>query len=201
MEITDKSFLAEKMEVTSPADPQKLRILSYNFFLRPPLVNNNGEDYKNERITCFTPYFPDFSIICFQEVFSLLSSRHKAIVKNAKAQNFQFTNMSPAPKSRFCLCLPYTNSGLLTISRNPITDKQFQGYTYATSADALSWKGLSYSEIRPKNSEKILHVINTHLQAQYNPYSPEIAGNKAKLKKSGQGYRTRLTQAFEIRIF
>jgi hypothetical protein len=26
-----------------------IKILTYNTFLRPPVVNNNGNDYKNER--------------------------------------------------------------------------------------------------------------------------------------------------------
>ena len=129
------------MELTSPHPTRTLRILSYNFFLRPPLVNNNGDDYKNERVESFTPFYPNFDIICFQEVFSLLSFRHKQITKSAKGEGYSFANMSPAPKTRLCLCLPYTNSGLLTISREPITSKKFTGYTEATSADAISWKG------------------------------------------------------------
>ena len=31
------------------SDQHRVRILTYNVFLRPPGINNNGNDYKNER--------------------------------------------------------------------------------------------------------------------------------------------------------
>ena len=68
------------------------------------------------------------------------------------------------------------------------------------SADSLSWKGILYTEIKPKNSTKTLHVISTHLQAQYNVYTDNLK-DKNKLEKSKIGYQTRLSQASELREF
>lgn len=39
-------------------------MLTYNLFLRPPLVKNNKDDYKNERTKLFLQSVNEFDIIC-----------------------------------------------------------------------------------------------------------------------------------------
>jgi len=52
-----------------------IKLLTYNLYLRPPLVHSNEDDYKDERLAEFIKLIPDFDIICLQEVFALGSSR------------------------------------------------------------------------------------------------------------------------------
>jgi hypothetical protein len=51
-------------------------VLTYNLYLRPPLVNSNGNDYKNERLAEFIKLIPKYDVICLQEVFALGNSRY-----------------------------------------------------------------------------------------------------------------------------
>lgn len=54
----------------------KIRVVSYNIFLRyfigqlliprPPLVNNNGDDFKNERFREFMKLIDNFDVIALQ---------------------------------------------------------------------------------------------------------------------------------------
>ena len=44
----------------------KVRLLTYNFFLRPPPVQEKGGDYKDLRLTLFIEKeLHKFDIICF----------------------------------------------------------------------------------------------------------------------------------------
>ena len=56
---------------------KKIKLLTYNFFLRPPPIKTNEDDYKEERLQDFFQYLPDFDIICFQEVFGSFHDRKK----------------------------------------------------------------------------------------------------------------------------
>ena len=40
----------------------KIKILTYNIFLRPPPVKNNADDYKNERCKIFLKHIDNFDI-------------------------------------------------------------------------------------------------------------------------------------------
>jgi hypothetical protein len=51
---------------TDNKEPIKLKFLTYNIFLRPPLINNNGDDYKDLRCNLFMKKFmPDYDFIHF----------------------------------------------------------------------------------------------------------------------------------------
>ena len=56
---------------------QKIKLLTYNFFLRPPPIKTNSDDYKEERLNDFFDYLPDYDIICFQEIFGAFHDRKK----------------------------------------------------------------------------------------------------------------------------
>ena len=77
-----------------------VRILTYNFFLRPPLIANSfAGDFKDQRIDDFAKnHFNDYDIICFQEVFSILNSRTKKIIELGKKYGFDHFSVSPKPK-------------------------------------------------------------------------------------------------------
>lgn len=46
--------------------PKNFKLLTYNVFMRPPLINNNGDDYKDLRHELFIKKFlPEFDFINF----------------------------------------------------------------------------------------------------------------------------------------
>ena len=51
--------------------------------LRPPMVKNNADDYKNERLNDFIDQIDSFDIICLQEVFNYCTNRKKKLIKDA----------------------------------------------------------------------------------------------------------------------
>ena len=52
-----------------------LKLLSYNFLLRPPPISYNGDDFKNERLEEFAnERLQKYDIVCMQEVFGLLET-------------------------------------------------------------------------------------------------------------------------------
>ena len=45
--------------------PRKaVKLLTYNLFMRPPLVKNNESDHKDARLREFAKKLEDFDIIC-----------------------------------------------------------------------------------------------------------------------------------------
>jgi hypothetical protein len=119
----------------------KIRMLTYNFFMRPPPLTNHGDDYKDERMEAFKAFLPNYDIICFQEVFNWMNSRPQKLIKIAEEFGFKFHSLSPNPVQSFLLFWPWSNSGCLTISRYPITDFDFYAFEHSVSADKMAWKG------------------------------------------------------------
>ncbi|CAD8125965.1 unnamed protein product [Paramecium sonneborni] len=143
-------------------DKEIIKILTYNTFLRPPLVNNNGNDYKNERCELIIRELVNFDIVCLQEVFGFLNSR-KSILKH-KAFKLGFTYQSVSPSPSF-FSSQMVDGGLITLSRYPILYHDFKEFPYGILSDNLSNKGVLYTKILVNG--QILHIFNTHLQASY----------------------------------
>ena len=59
----------------------------------------------------------------------------------------------------------FIDSGLVILSRFPILRKAQMTYSRFCSSDAMSAKGALYARI--KIGDSILHLFNTHLQANY----------------------------------
>lgn len=67
-----------------------VNLLTYNLFLRPPLIKNNKDDMKNERTDLFLNIIEDFEVICLQEVFSLFNSRKHKIIYDSMKVGFYY---------------------------------------------------------------------------------------------------------------
>ena len=140
-----------------------IKILSYNFFARPPPINSNGhDDYKNERLNDFIELLPDFDILCFQEIFTTFNDRkHKMIREAAKVGlKYYLTIKAPSFFSKYI-----TDSGLLILSRYEIIENDSYNYYINISGDAPSNKGILYAKI--KIEDKYLFLFNTHTQSTY----------------------------------
>ena len=139
-----------------------VRVLSYNFFLRPPPINNNGSDYKNERLQDFLEFLPNFDILCFQEIFTTLTDRKHLILREAAKRGLKY-HVSSKPPSFFSKYL--TDGGLLILSRYEIIDCDYYDYYITICGDAPSNKGIIYAKIKINN--RYLFLFNTHLQSTY----------------------------------
>ena len=139
-----------------------VKILTYNFFSRPPPVNTNGNDYKDSRFNDFIELLPDFDIICFQEVFTTLNDRkHRMIREGAKVGlKYYVSAKVPSFFSKYI-----SDSGLLILSRYEIIENDCYDYYLNVSGDSVSNKGVLYAKIKINN--RYLFLFNTHLQSTY----------------------------------
>ena len=143
-------------------DRSSVHLLSYNFFSRPPPVNTNGTDYKDERLKDFIEYLPGFDIICFQELFTTLNDRKHRMIREGAKVGLKYY-VSSKPPSFFSKYL--TESGLLILSRYEIVENDSYDYFLNISGDCVSNKGILYAKIKINN--RYLFLFNTHLQATY----------------------------------
>lgn len=69
----------------------RVRLLTYNLFMRPPGIKNHLDDYKNERLDQIKDYIQDFDILCFQELFETGNFRKEHLIdygiQNSKASS------------------------------------------------------------------------------------------------------------------
>ena len=139
-----------------------VRILTYNFFSRPPPVNTNGTDYKDDRLQDFLDFLPNFDIICFQEVFTTFNDRkHRMIREGAKVGlKYYVSAKVPSFFSKYI-----SDSGLLILSRYEIVENDSFSYFINVSGDSVSKKGILYAKI--KINDSYIFLFNTHLQSSY----------------------------------
>lgn len=140
----------------------KIKLLTYNIFLRPPPVKNNENDWKDERLNDFISLLDNFDIVCLQEMFGTFTSRRQTLIKLSSNLGFFYHYEIPQP-SFFSKNI--IDGGLLIISRFPIIETEFRPYTYSVLECIFGQKGCLYVKIKIKESNLI--IINTHLQASY----------------------------------
>lgn len=141
-----------------------INLLTYNIFLRPPLITNNGNDYKNERLSLFKKELYQFDIINFQEIFQTLNERKAEMIKFSKKTGLKWTANSPRFPffSKFLI-----DSGLLTVSRYRMLEVDFTPFEYNAGVDGLAYKGVLYTKIELEKNGRSLHLFNIHTQASY----------------------------------
>mmetsp|Transcript_3816 Transcript_3816/g.7287 ORF Transcript_3816/g.7287 Transcript_3816/m.7287 type:complete len:381 (-) Transcript_3816:2087-3229(-) len=156
---------------TAASSPRELRILSYNVFIRPPLVSSHGNDYKLERLSLLLEELADnshgFDVVCLQELFPLGSPWRDEFVAATKRLGFFHSVSLPLGIDAVGFCPPKILSGGCTIlSRYPMvdTDSLIYSDSLMCSIDAVVAKGVLYALIRLPSSE-LLHVFTTHMQA------------------------------------
>ena len=95
--IGQKSKKNSKMETVEETIKEKeeekknsFEVLTYNIFLRPPLVATNESDHKDSRTEIFSSLHLDkFDIVCLQEMFSSYNYRQGRIIEAAKKLGFK----------------------------------------------------------------------------------------------------------------
>ena len=162
-------YVNNKLEITNKGTDNIVRILTYNFFCRPPPIKTNESDYKDARLADFIEKIENFDIICFQELFTTLTDRKHKIIREGSKRGLKYYT---APKVPSFFSKYLVDSGLLIISRYPIVDNDFYEYYINISGDAPTAKGVLYAKIEIKKNV-YLFLFNTHLQSTYYEDTPE----------------------------
>lgn len=166
--------------------PQQVRVCTYNIFARPPLIHNNANDYKNERLAVFEKELDRFDVICLQEMFALGSARQKRLRAAAHRAGFvhQVTGAWPPIFS-----LKFIDAGLVVLSRYPILESDTLMYSKGFQIDGWAAKQVLFAKIQVSTDPGgVLHLFTTHLQASYNTNSHHINAfnDSARLAQVGE---------------
>ena len=144
--------------------PEEIRVLSWNIFMRPPLISNYRGDYKNERLRYFiNDYLHKYDIIALQEMFCFASGRRHRLIKAAKNAGFLFHTAAPHG---------FIDGGLIILSRFPIMQSAFRPFPRGIHSDMLAGKGVLHANIHLSDNLEI-DLFTTHLQATYKHPSSE----------------------------
>lgn len=151
----------------------KVRVLTFNMFMRPPLIKNNKDDFKNERLAEFYNVIDQFDILCLQEIFSLGNSRQRQLIRHCEKQGFQYHVRSyNAPLN---LAHKFIDGGVLILSRFPIVEHDCLVYSRGNQIDAFATKQVVYAKVCISSVDDCyLHVSTTHLQASYFDNPPDV---------------------------
>ncbi|KAJ3047713.1 Sphingomyelin phosphodiesterase 2, neutral membrane (Neutral sphingomyelinase) [Rhizophlyctis rosea] len=143
----------------------KVRILTLNTFLRPPLIQAPGGDFKEARLSyIITNLLKNYDLIAFQECFGAFTSRRNTLLKAATEKGFTHHSTCPIPP----VYQGRVDGGVVVLSRYPIQTTKWFPYPRGVHSDFLADKGLLYTHLQPTPLTNI-HIFTTHLQASYHP--------------------------------
>ena len=162
-------LINEKQMGNKVLDRQYIRILTYNLFLRPPVIKNNDNDWKDERLEDFLKLIHNYDIICLQEVFGTYNGRKSQLIRAATKNGF-FFYLDPDSPSFYSKYI--SDGGICILSRFPIKEYAFHAFRYGVLADSIAEKGIIYAKIEIGNS--FLHLFTSHTQASYTNDLPEL---------------------------
>jgi endonuclease/exonuclease/phosphatase family metal-dependent hydrolase len=150
--------------VTAPVDKVRVRLISYNVFLRPPPVGS-CTDHKDARCKeLVETVFGGFDVVCLQEMFGSFSRRRTNVIRDVQKHGLLYSAACPVP---WPLCSgKLIDGGLLTLSKYKIVEHEFTPFQRGMDSDALAKKGVLYTKINLPNN-KHMHIFSTHVQASY----------------------------------
>jgi endonuclease/exonuclease/phosphatase family metal-dependent hydrolase len=158
---------SERASLVLRAGPKKVKMLTYNIFLRPPGIKNNLSDHKNARHAAFgEQYLKQYDIVALQEMFSYGSSRVSRMVHYGRKHGFEFYVSSPT-RSVFNA---QVDGGLMILSKYPITRTEKMTFKRGIHSDRFSAKGAIYAKIAISANFSV-HVFTTHLQSTSDKYA------------------------------
>ena len=122
----------------------------------------------------------EIDIICLQELWS--KDIYNLIINNLQDLNLYISQ--PPTNLKYCIG---EHSGLLTISKFPIIECDYQKYNNLNFTCNFTNKGLQYILIKNYNNEYI-PIINTHLQSSYCKYKLDYQQNAIQQLNSIKNY-------------
>lgn len=145
------------------SSPGSIKVLSWNVFLRSVASQRLGQnDYKEERVGHIADAIRGCDVVCLQEACSTANFRVHRLLKLARANGFRYfvTPASPPIFSRSLI-----DSGLLLLSRIPISTHGSAGLPVGIGDDAIMHKALQRATIGD------VDVYNTHVQSDYSVHN------------------------------
>ena len=163
-----------------PASPHSIRVrlLSYNVFIRPPGVTSHGNDYKDERLGRILAQLilRNADVVALQELFALGAPRRAAFLATAaNLGGYRYSTSLPYPPPLLCWPPKVVDGGVTILSRHPIVASHHTTYRSAhwRYIDVLTAKGVLHARIAlpaPLNTAQSggrleVDVFATHAQA------------------------------------
>lgn len=161
--LLSPTSLSPEIDIPSPKLAKEVRILTYNIFLRPPLIKTNKNDHKNSRVDEFLKLIEKYDVICLQEAFGFWNKRKQKLVRLTQKLGFAYFAESPNPPIFSTYGI---DGGLVVVSRYPIAKAEFHCYPASILGDSIAMKGVLYTKISV--SDNSIHLFSTHTQATHN---------------------------------
>ncbi|KAJ2771594.1 hypothetical protein IWQ56_001720 [Coemansia nantahalensis] len=146
----------------------RLRVLTQNMYMRPPLVHSNKGDWKDARLDFFIDrILPNYDVVCLQEMFEYASSRRSRLLAAAERLGFRHYVVS----ERKFLWDVGIDGGLAILSRFPVAATDSFEYQRGIGPDWMARKGVLYAKVEVRvdgaAAPTHVHVFTTHTQASY----------------------------------
>ena len=139
------------------------KLLSYNIYLRTPLLNARGNDYKEKRLEQMLQYEIDkYDVIIFQELWAAFNFRRSKCIKEAEKKGFRYHESL----HRTFFPLYFVDGGVTILSKHPIVETDQIVYSRGCCQDWWSAKGILYTKLKV-GDDKFIHLFGTHTQADY----------------------------------
>lgn len=163
-------LLRSKTNFMREVQPNKLRVLSYNTFMRPNLwfIKHSVSDYKNQRLERFlSDYVQQYDVMALQELFSLFTLRQSHLLD----ESYQYSAVAGAATYLFWnrhwrLQIPFMDAGVATVSKYPITATDTHTYTKGNQIDGWVPKQVIWTLVKLPN-DRLINIFNTHMQATH----------------------------------
>lgn len=167
-----KTKLPGEHPSTFPADA-KLKIMSWNVFLRTGVSQRLGDnDFKEERVEKIVDAIRPYDVVCLQEACGTANFRIHRLIKMAKRHGF---NYAVAPKDPPLFSRSMVDSGLLILSKVPITQTSSRALPIGLGDDAMMHKALQHARLGPG-----IDLYNTHVQSDYSIFNDAFENCKQK---------------------
>ncbi len=126
----------------------------WNVWCLPSLLTDRR---SRQRAAAISPLLNDYDIVVLNEAFV-----HKDLLLSKSAHEYRY--IPPKP------CLRVFDSGLLFLSKYPISKCAFERYTHTASVDSLVAKGIGFCNIaiidESGENHGTLQVFGTHMQSE-----------------------------------
>ena len=150
--IVSNSVKAQSTQ--TPADSNKLDILTWNLYMRPRMVFHNGQ-IKRAHAIVDELKDQNYDVVVLQETFD---NKARNIIWNGLKEKFPYQSGSPRKKYFYRL-----RTGVFIISKLPLTNIDNIFFSTCGGSDCFAVKGAVLVNA-VKNNHKF-QIIGTHLQA------------------------------------
>jgi len=171
-----------------PESPARLKLLEYNVFWRPWFIHIGREEYLAGRMVDIAAAIKDYDIVCLCEAFQVGSNSAASFIQLCRSNGFKYILTGPKPAF---LTLHALDSGLMILSKFPISESDAITFDAGTGVDRIFGKGAIYAKIRVSESEHF-HLVLTHLQASYSDSRPNQSAKDVAVR------RRQLSQACDL---